>query len=214
MLQGFSAGSDSLSWESFVRQLVDQAGIVDEAVETTVLSAFLQVPRDLFLEPRYVAYANTDIALPCGFGEMMPKPSLLIRMASLVGLRKGLSVLDASTGSGYFAAVLARAGCQVFGVEPIGLLAQRTRRMLDLFSLERVLVKRGEVIKGWSEHGPYRSIVVTEPIFGEPSLLISQLLTPGGLLVGLVPCQSGFRISLWEARNSGCRQYLLESVAL
>lgn len=203
------------SWAQFVFKLVDQAQILDEAVEMTVLQAFLEAPRDLFLEPRYAQHATTDVSLPIGFGQTMLKPSLLIRMASLVGLRKGISVLDVGTGSGYLASVLSRAGCHVYGVEGNGLLAQRTRKVLDKFGLERTLIQRGEPLKGWSEHGPYKAIIVSTPILSEPQMLLSQLVSQGGLMVGLVPkSESEYRISLWQAHTSGIRQHLLEIVSI
>lgn len=185
---------ENVVWQGTVAQAVAAAGIMDEEVEGVLLRAFSAVPRTAFLEgadspsgpgEEFIQAALQDVDVPIGFGQFMTNPSLQVRMLALLNLKKRMRVLELGFGAGYLCAVMEEAGVHAFGIEQIGLLAQRTRKNLDRLGHHGVVVRRGEGVKGWSESGPYDAMVVSYPIAQESELPVDQLRR-GGLIVGVL----------------------------
>lgn len=220
MLRGsiFSGGSMgfpqrkaiSQGWIRFAENVVEKAGILDETVAETLTRAFASVPRDQFVDGALNLRATDDIALPIGYGQTISKPSTVARMLGLIGLRRGMRVLEVGCGSGYCSAVMAAAGAQVYAVEYVGLLAQRTRKLLDALSFQNILVRRGDGRRGWAEHAPYDAIVISAAFESIEPELVSQLVNPGGRMVAPVGNNRGQILTLWEAKGGGVTLYQLE----
>ena len=114
-----------------VREL-ERQGIADQAV----LAAMGAVPRHLFVDPALRARAYAFQTLPIGFGQTISHPFTVARMTSLLGLSRGMRVLEVGTGSGYQAAVLACLGCRVYTVERLPGLYQRAAAVLSALGLD------------------------------------------------------------------------------
>ena len=114
-----------------VREL-ERQGIADQAV----LAAMGAVPRHLFVDPALRARAYAFQTLPIGFGQTISHPFTVARMTSLLGLSRGMRVLEVGTGSGYQAAVLACLGCRVYTVERLPGLYRRAAAVLSGLGLD------------------------------------------------------------------------------
>jgi protein-L-isoaspartate(D-aspartate) O-methyltransferase len=201
----------SPGWRRFAEGIVESAGILDDSTAETLVEAFASVPRDRFVAEAFNLRAAEDNALPIGFGQTISKPSTVARMLGLIGLRKGMTVLEIGCGSGYCSAVMAAAGARVFAVEYVGLLAQRTRKLLDSMNFQNILVRRGDGRRGWLEHAPYDAIVVSAAFNQIEPELFSQLVSPGGRMVAPIGSSNkGQILTLWEARKDGMHSYQLE----
>ena len=194
----------------FAEEVVEKAGVLDDDVAETLVAAFSAVPRDQFVSEAFNLRAAQDISLPIGFGQTISKPSTVARMLGIVGIRKGMRVLEVGCGSGYCSAIMAAAGAHVFAVEAVGLLAQRTRRLLDRLGYHNILVRSGDGRRGWLEHAPYDAIVVSAAFQEFEPELISQLVNPGGRMVAPVGDTQGQILTLWEAKGGGVTLYQLE----
>lgn len=201
----------SSTWLNFARTVVDVAGVLDEETAEILVRAFAGVPRDRFLPTTLSKRALEDEALPIGFGQRMTKPSQIARMLALVGLRRGQRVFEVGCGSGYTAAIMAKAGALVFSTENEGLLSQQTRKLLDSIGFQNVIVHRGDGRKGWREHAPYEAIVVSTAVDRVDPELIMQLVKPGGRLVAPVGTNDQQVLTLFESKASGVAMYQLES---
>ena len=197
-------------WVRFAENIVEKAGIIDDETSEVLVKAFASVPRDKFIAGAFNLRANEDTALPIGYGQTISKPSTVARMLGLIGLRPGMRVLEIGCGSGYCSAVMAAAGAQVFAVEYVGLLAQRTRKLLDSLNFQKILVRRGDGRRGWLEHAPYDAIVVSAAFTGIEPELVAQLKNPGGRMVAPVGDTAGQILTLWEAKAGGVLLYQLE----
>ena len=200
----------SQGWLRFAENIVEKAGVLDEQTAETLVNAFAAVPRDKFVEGAFNLRATEDTALPIGYGQTISKPSTVARMLGLVGIQRGMRVLEIGCGSGYCSAVMAAAGAQVFAVEYIGLLAQKTRTLLDSLNFQNVLIRRGDGRRGWVEHAPYDAIVLSAAFQNVEPELVRQLVNPGGRMVAPVGDNRGQILSLWEAKGGGVTLYQLE----
>ena len=103
-------------------------------------------------------------------------------MTTLVRPAKHHVVLEVGTGSGYQAAVLSRLVARVYSLEIVEPLAQEAAAKLRGLGYDNVFVRAGDGYKGWPEHAPFDSILVTAAASHVPAPLVEQL-KPGGRLV-------------------------------
>jgi len=148
-----------------------------------LLSAMDEIPRERFLPPEMRPRAYADEAVPLGEGRVLLAPMVLARLLQLALPQPGERALVLSAGAGYGAAVLARMGLQVLGIEADAGLAAAARHALD-FALEenRPEVQVGDPRLGAPQGAPYRLILVEGAVEAVPPALFSQL-GEGGRLV-------------------------------
>lgn len=155
------------------------AGIVDQ----TVLSAMLAVPRHAFVDEAIASRAYDDSALPIGWGQTISAPYIVARMIELLRNGKKLGkVLEVGTGCGYQASVLARVAKEVYSVERIGQLLEKTRARLWPLKIRNLRLKHTDGSQGLPEAAPYDGIIVAAAAPTIPQALLDQL-APGGRLV-------------------------------
>ncbi len=155
------------------------AGIADQMV----LSAMLAVHRHTFVDEAIASRAYDDSALPIGWGQTISAPYIVARMTELLrnGKKPG-KVLEVGTGCGYQAAVLARVAKEVYSVERIGQLLEKTRARLWPLKIRNLRLKHTDGSQGLPEAAPYDGIIVAAAAPAIPQALLDQL-APGGRLV-------------------------------
>ena len=171
---------DNYRHKGLRKQMVDalQAkGITDEAV----LAAINEVPRHVFLDSSFVELAYQDQAFPIGSGQTISQPSTVAFQTQLLGIEKGMKVLEIGTGSGYQACVLAAMGAKVFSIERQRNLFFKTKEILEQLPF-RVKVFLGDGYEGLPTYQPFDRVIITAGAPTLPEKLIQQL-KPGGIMV-------------------------------
>ena len=163
---------------------IELGGVRDSAT----LAAMREVPRHEFVAPEYRSLAYSDQALPIDCGQTISQPSLVASMTETIRPRPGMKVLEVGTGSGYQAAILARAGCRVFTIEIFAALATSARERLARLGIGGVTVRHGDGYLGWPEQAPFDAIVVTAGAEQVPPPLVAQLARGGRMVI---PVRSG-----------------------
>lgn len=159
--------------------------------DLSVLQAFGQVPRHLFVPPALRQRAYEDTALPVGNGQTISQPSTHARYLEALGLQGRERVLEIGTGTGYQAALLATLAAQVFTIERVQALAETARAALAAAGLgSAVTVLMGDGSLGWRPLAPYDAILIAAAGPEIPKPLIEQL-APGGRLVGPIQRADG-----------------------
>lgn len=161
-----------------VRIIRELYGLRDEKA----LKAMEAVPRHWFVPEGQQANAYSDRPLPIGFDQTISQPLIVAYMTSLLELDASKKVLEIGTGSGYQAAVLNEFTPQVFSIEIVGPLAERTIGILKQHGYDSVRVKIGDGYAGWPEYAPFDAIIVTCAPDHIPPALKNQL-RPGGRMV-------------------------------
>ena len=171
---------DNYRHKGLRKQMVDALrtkGITDEAV----LAAINEVPRHVFLDSSFVELAYQDQAFPIGSGQTISQPSTVAFQTQLLGIEKGMKVLEIGTGSGYQACVLAAMGAKVFSIERQRNLFFKTKEILEQLPF-RVKVFLGDGYEGLPTYQPFDRVIITAGAPCIPEKLIEQL-KPGGLMV-------------------------------
>ena len=150
--------------------------------------AFLMTPRERFVTKPNLPRTYDNAFLDIGFGVTISGPHLVGRMTSTIDVSKGFKVLEVGTGSGYQSAYLSHLTDQVYTIEIIKKLAERTRGVYDGLIAEgynefkAINTKNADGYYGWEEAGPFDRIIVTCGIDHVPPPLLQQL-KPGGIMV-------------------------------
>ncbi len=147
-----------------------------------VLAALAAVPRHLFVPEKQRRAAYDDSPLAIGYGQTISQPFVVAFMTQAIALGGDERVLEIGTGSGYQAAVLGELAAEVWTIEIVPELAQRSRALLAELGYDNVHVREGDGYRGWPEHAPFDAIVVTAAPEHVPAPLLDQL-APGGRMV-------------------------------
>ena len=148
-----------------------------------VLNVLRHMPRHLFVDEALATRAYEDTALPIGHGQTISQPFVVARMTEIV-IRNRMPerVLEIGTGSGYQAAVLSALASQVYTVERIRALHERSRALFCDLGLNNIRTRLGDGHEGWPTAAPYDAILVTAAAPSIPNALITQLREGGELL--------------------------------
>jgi len=150
--------------------------------DLSVLRAFDEVPRHLFVPTGVRHRAYDDAALPIGSGQTISQPSIHALYLDVLRLTGRERVLEIGTGSGFQTALLARLAAQVFTIERVVALMDRAKEVLRGLAVNNVSYLVGDGTIGWREYGPYDAILVGAGSPTVPQPLIDQLAVGGRLL--------------------------------
>ncbi|MEA3402196.1 MAG: protein-L-isoaspartate(D-aspartate) O-methyltransferase [Armatimonadota bacterium] len=183
--------------EAMVSSLVERGIISNQKV----IDAMKAVPRHLFVPQGQRSSAYEDHPLPIGHGQTISAPSIVGMMTEALKPKKTDRVLEIGTGSGYQAAVLAKMVRHVYTIEILEPLAVSARERLKDLECENVTVKHGDGYKGWPEHAPFDSVIVTCAPDEVPQALVDQL-RDGGLMV-IPVAEEGWAQKLYVIEKKG-----------
>lgn len=192
------------SWGGYRVRLVETlrtAGIRD----ISVLRAFGETPRHLFVSEALRNRAYDDTSLPIGFGQTISQPTTQAAFLEALDLQGHERVLEVGTGSGYQAALLSMLVSHVVSVERIPELAEHARHALAAANVSNVMVVVGDGSLGWRPRAPYDAIIVAAASPRVPEPLVSQLVDGGRLVIPVE--ESGGRQLLRRVMREGDRTH-------
>ena len=172
------------------------------AINDAILEAFLKVPREEFVLPKYRNQAYDDHPLPIMENQTISAPHMCVLILSYGRFEPNSSqkVLEVGTGSGYQAALIAELlgpKGKVFSIERIEKVAEFAQKNLERTGYaDRVTVICADGTKGWPEPDvpPFDRIVITAAGPTIPPPLVNQLKLGGFLYM---PLGEPFQIQHW-----------------
>lgn len=158
-------------------RIVESKGITDQ----NVLDALGKVPRHYFFDKAFLEHAYQDKAFPIGEGQTISQPFTVAFQTQLLEIKKGDKVLEIGTGSGYQACILMEMGAEVYTIEYIKKLYDRTKKFLPSMGYKPHFFC-GDGTKGLPAFKPFDKIIITAAAPTLPQPLIDQLGI-GGIMV-------------------------------
>lgn len=155
--------------------------------------AYLMTPREEFVTKANLSRAYEWHYLDIGYGVTITGPHTVARMTETIDPQKGERVLEVGTGSGYQSAYLSNLTDQVFTIEIIKPLFERTGGVYaDLIAqgyteYRAIQRKNDDGYYGWEEHAPFDKIIVTCGIDHVPPPLLQQLKPDGVMVIPIGP---------------------------
>jgi len=161
-----------------IEEQISGRGIKD----LSVIEVLSRVPRHLFVNSSLQHRAYGDCPLPIGENQTISQPYIVALMTEVLQLKGGERVLEIGTGSGYQTAILAELVSQVFTIERIKPLVQKTKELLEGLRYQNIVFKIFDGTYGWRDQSPFDAIIVSAATPSIPPALIEQLADKGRLV--------------------------------
>lgn len=159
--------------------IVAAKGVKDKKV----LEAIKSIPRHLFMDSSFEDHAYQDKAFPIAADQTISQPYTVAFQTELLEIRRGETVLEIGTGSGYQTAVLCELGAKVYSIERQQELYKKTKIFLSKIGYRPKYLSFGDGYKGLVEYAPFDKIIVTAGAPYVPNALLSQLKVGGRLVI-------------------------------
>ena len=150
--------------------------------DTRVLDAMERIPREMFVDERFIAEAYSDQALPIACGQTISQPFIVAYMTDRLKVDERTKVLEIGTGSGYQSAVLSLLCRRVYTIERYRSLMKGAEARFKALNLQNITTMLGDGHKGWPAQAPFERIIVTAASQGIPEALLAQLAV-GGIMI-------------------------------
>lgn len=161
--------------------MVEQQIRTWNVLDTPILQALSELPRERFVPAAYQSLAYTDTEIPLGHGQSMFPPRVDARLAHDLGLMGHETVLEIGAGSGYLTALLAKRSQRVLALEIVPELAAMARSHLSQAGIDNAEVRVADGSRDGIE-GPFDAIVLGGSVSEVPQTLLAQLKVGGKLL--------------------------------
>lgn len=175
----------SLNIELARNNMIEQQVRPWDVLDERVLEALSAIRREDFVPEATKNLAFTDMELPLGHGEIMLKPVVEGRLLQSVVPLKTESVLEVGTGSGFFAACLARLALEVTSVEQHADFVDAARNRLAAARVGNAKVERAEAVHEYQPGRQFDVMVVTGAVAALPPRW-REWVKPGGRLLAIV----------------------------
>jgi protein-L-isoaspartate(D-aspartate) O-methyltransferase len=159
--------------------------------EPSVLAAFREVPREIFVPARLrpVAYQDEDIDL--GGGRHLIEPLVLGRLLQASRPMGGEVALVVGCDTGYAAAMLSKLVATVFLLVPDADAVQPIEARFDEFGFDNIVVQVGRAADGLAKQAPFNLILLAGSVAEAPPSLLEQLDEGGRLAAVVQPGRAG-----------------------
>ena len=186
------------NFEILREQLIKNVLVPNGIKDPRVLQSVGSTPRHEFVPKKYALQAYQDIAIPIGESQTISSPFIVSLMTQSLDPKPTDKVLEIGTGSGYQAAILSPLVKEVYTIEIVEDLGQRTKQLLADMNYANVHCLIGDGFKGWKENAPFDKIIVTCSPEKVPEPLVEQL-KEGGLMI--VPIGERYQQMLFLMRK-------------
>ena len=165
-------------------------------VQNNILCAIEKVPRELFVEKKFIQQAYENIPLPIDCGQTISQPYIVAYMISQLKLKNTDKILEIGTGTGYQTAILSHLCREVCTIEIYNELLDRAQRRITLLNLKNVNFKLGNGIEGWKKDILFDSIIISAVSEKIPTKLLENLKNEGSLIMPIKNIQGDQKLIL------------------
>ncbi len=191
------------------RAMVDGQVRTSDVTDPGVISAMLEIPREVFVPKARaaLAYLDRDVviadATATDKARYLVKPVVLARLIQAAGPGPQDRVLVIGAGTGYAAAVLSRLAGEVIALEENESLFRQAKSALASLGRPNVTVIQGPLADGAPASAPYDVILIDGGVETVPDRLCGQL-SAHGRLVAVVTSGPHGKGKLFQAVEGKC----------
>jgi protein-L-isoaspartate(D-aspartate) O-methyltransferase len=171
--------------DTMIEKINRHATRYNSKISSKVIEALRQTPRHVFIQnlievkDLYLLNLYKDGPLQIGYGQTISQPFIVAYMTEMLDIDPSHKVLEIGTGSGYQATILSYMTDNVYTIERIPELAEKTRSILN----KHIKTKISDGCNGWLEEAPFDRIMVTATADSPPQALIDQLIDGGKMII-------------------------------
>jgi len=148
-----------------------------------VLDAMSKIPRHLFMDSSFEAFAYQDKAFPIAANQTISQPYTVAFQTEKLQVKPKDKILEIGTGSGYQTSILIALKAKVYTIERQLELFKKTSIFLPKLGYRPKAMRFGDGYLGLPEFAPFDGIIVTAGAPFVPKALLSQLKIGGRLVI-------------------------------
>ncbi len=157
--------------------------ITNEVLDTRILQALNEVPRETFLPPNLQGAAYVDDDMHIGNGRFLISPLTFARLLQLAEITPHCRVLNIGCLTGYTTAILAKLAGHVVATDIDPTLISQSQTNLDGLGISDVNFQYvHSLTEGYALSAPYDAIVISGAVDYIPDALATQLSLNGRLV--------------------------------
>ncbi len=183
------------------RNMVDGQLRPNKVVDSAILAAMEEQPRELFVPKalRGIAYVDDDLDL--GGGRYLMEPVVAARLIQAAELQESDSVLVVGCASAYNAALIGRLVASVVAVECDPEAVRQSTQVLDEVGSDNVVVVEGQLADGVPGQAPFDVIFFDGAVAEVPAQILDQLAEGGRVVAVVAPERGVGKATLFERRG-------------
>ena len=148
----------------------------------TVLKYLEKIPREIFVEKKFVSVCYNNIPLPIDCNQTTSQPLVIANMIDYLDVKKTDLVLEIGTGTGYQTALLSYLCKHVFTIEIFEKLINQAKINHAKLNLKNISYLLGDGSNGWNKPVLFDSIIISAASKKVPPKLFKTLKTNGKII--------------------------------
>ena len=148
----------------------------------TVLKYLEKIPREIFVEKKFVNVCYNNIPLPIDCNQTTSQPLVIANMIDSLNIKKTDLVLEIGTGTGYQTALLSYLCKHVFTIEIFEKLINQAKNNHTMLNLKNISYLLGDGLNGWNKPILFDSIIISAASKKVPLQLLKTLKTKGKII--------------------------------
>ena len=148
----------------------------------TVLKYLEKIPREIFVEKKFVNVCYKNIALPIDCNQTTSQPLVIANMIDSLNIKKTDLVLEIGTGTGYQTALLSYLCKHVFTIEIFEKLINQAKINHAKLNLKNISYLLGDGSNGWNKSILFDSIIISAATKKISSKLLKTLKIKGKII--------------------------------
>ena len=148
----------------------------------TVLKYLEKIPREIFVEKKFVDICYNNIPLPIDCNQTTSQPLVIANMIDSLNIKKTDLVLEIGTGTGYQTALLSYLCKHVFTIEIFEKLINQAKNNHTMLNLKNISYLLGDGLNGWNKPILFDSIIISAASKKVPLQLLKTLKTKGKII--------------------------------
>ncbi|MDJ0921241.1 MAG: protein-L-isoaspartate O-methyltransferase [Henriciella sp.] len=163
------------------RIMVDSQVRVNDVTEPSIVSAFLNVPREKFVSKSAQSIAYSETEIKAGDNRAMWTPRDLGKMLRALEPQSGDLALVIGAGAGYSSALLGRIVETVIAFEDSPEAVELMTERFASIGMDQAIAVEGDLAKGLPDQGPFEIILIAGMVETVPQAWLEQLAEGGRL---------------------------------
>ena len=148
----------------------------------TVLKYLEKIPREIFVEKKFVDICYDNVPLPIDCNQTTSQPLVIANMIDYLDIKKTDLVLEIGTGTGYQTALLSYLCKHVFTIEIFEKLTNQAKINHAKLNLKNISYLLGDGSNGWNKPILFDSIIISVASKKISLKLLKTLKTKGKII--------------------------------
>ena len=149
---------------------------------SAVLKYLEKIPREIFVEKKFVNVCYNNIALPIDCNQTTSQPLVIANMIDSLNIKKTDLVLEIGTGTGYQTALLSYLCKHVFTIKIFVKLINQAKSNHIMLNLKNISYLLGDGSNGWNKPILFDSIIISVASKKISLKLLKTLKTKGKII--------------------------------